>query len=311
MDLIINLNKPRGITSQEAVTLAKKMAGAKKAGHAGTLDPLATGVLLVCINEATKVTRFLSGLDKEYTARIKLGERTDTFDSEGQVIRKIEGFSFERREAEEVLKRFEGVIEQTPPMYSAVKMSGTPLYKLARKGITVERSPRLVTIHKIELTEFSLPLMEIRVSCSKGTYVRTLCDDIGEELGSGGHITELQRTRTGDFSIRDALTFDDIEGLAGKKAFAGNETISGAGGCLPDKSVWTIDAALRHITEYRMSEKEFSKARNGLPAECPDPSSAADGYLRLKDPSGRLFAMGMKRGNLIRVERMFHTGGSL
>lgn len=308
MDFVINLDKPKGITSQEAVLSAKRITRAKKAGHAGTLDPLATGVLLVCINEATKTARFLSDMDKEYIAQVKLGERTDTFDSDGRIIKKVENFSFKEKDAEDVLKMFMGDIRQTPPMYSAIKIGGTPLYKLARKGVSVERSPRLVTVHKIEMTEFSPPMMEIKVSCTKGTYIRTLCDDIGEALGSGAHITGLRRTRIGNFSADDSLSFEGLQRAARSNSFARISESSCADGILTDKAILPIDDALSHIIEYRVPEKDLQKARNGMPVQCPDSLSMANGLIRLKGPAGHLFAIGMKRGNIIRIERMIHSG---
>ena len=181
-NLVINLNKPKGITSQQAVTKLKHIFAARKAGHAGTLDPIATGILLVCLNEATKITRFLADADKEYLAVMKLGERTDTLDSEGKIIYKAPHFSVDKNLIETVLERFRGVIKQIPPMYSAIKVAGSPLYKLARKGIEIERQHRSVNIYKLDMVGFAPPFLEIRALCSKGTYIRTLCDDIGTAL---------------------------------------------------------------------------------------------------------------------------------
>jgi tRNA pseudouridine55 synthase len=230
-NLVINLNKPEGITSQQAVTKVKHIFSAKKAGHAGTLDPIATGVLLVCINEATKITRFLSDTDKEYVAVMKLGERTDTLDSEGKIIKKfqISNFKFQIEEIKKIIQQFIGEIEQIPPMYSAVKVSGRPLYKLARRGIEVERPHKKIKIYKLDLIHFNPPFLEIKVLCSKGTYIRTLCDDIGSAIGVGAHMVALKRTRVGDFGIEDSA------GLAE----------------LPDKkkSLYTIDMALKHLKD--------------------------------------------------------------
>ena len=293
---VLNLNKPKGITSHQAVSKVRRISGIRKAGHAGTLDPLATGVLLVCTGEATKITRFLSDLDKEYVVVVKLGETTDTYDAEGAVTAKSEGFSLEKEDIERILPRFRGTIEQIPPMYSAVKMGGKPLYKLARKGVTVEREKRLVTVHEITITGFSLPFVEMRVSCSKGTYIRSLCSEIGEVLGIGAHITALERTRIGNFSIVDSLTLDDVEGL-----FAGQ----GQGGSLRP-GVSDIDAALGHLRDLSLSEVDFSRVRNGLPIRYPDGSFLSDQHVRLKDPSGKLFALGTVTDHIIRIERMLH-----
>ena len=298
MNCIINLDKPKGITSHQAVKRVMRIAGMKKAGHAGTLDPLATGVLLVCVGEGTKAARFLSDLDKEYAAVVKLGEKTDTFDSEGKVLEKSEGFSCEKEEIERILPRFVGEIEQTPPMFSAVKMGGKPLYKLARKGITVERQKRTVIVRRIELTAFDLPYFEMRVSCSKGTYIRSLCNDIGEALGTGAHMTGLTRTRIGDFRIEDSMTMTDLEQSVrdGVPGDAGNY----------ERSVFSVDDALDHLRWILLTDTEFKRAKNGLPSECPDRSFVPGEYVRLKDPSGSLFAIGRVTHGFIKIERVLH-----
>lgn len=296
MNLVINLNKPKGISSQQAVTQIKKILGAKKAGHAGTLDPIATGVLLVCTGEATKITRFLSDLDKEYIALMKLGERTNTLDSEGKVMQKVDRFSFEKRLIEQVLDGFRGTIEQTPPMFSAVKLGGEPLYKLARKGVVIERPVRSVNIYGIEITGFDPPFLEIRVSCSKGTYVRTLCDDIGDVLGVGAHITELKRTRIGGFRIEDSTTMDELARIvqsSGSGVHSGNPAMS------------SIDSALMYLRGLVLTDIELIRARNGMPFIRPCLQDfSEDEYVRLKDQSGNLFAIGKVSGNTVKIERM-------
>lgn len=296
MNLVINLNKPKGITSHQAVEKVRRSSGIKKAGHAGTLDPLATGVLLVCTGEATKITRFLSDLDKEYVVVVKLGEKTDTYDVEGTVTEKTEGFSLGKEDIERILPGFTGTIEQVPPMYSAVKMGGKPLYKLARQGVTVEREKRVVTVHELGITGFNLPFLEMRVSCSKGTYIRSLCNDVGEVLGVGAHITGLERTRIGGFSVADALTLDQVEGLI-RGQREGENLPPGLSG---------IDAALGHLRDLSLSENDFGRVRNGLPMKCPDSSLLPEQYLRLKDPSGKLFAIGRVMDRTIKIERMLH-----
>jgi tRNA pseudouridine55 synthase len=295
-DSVINLNKPKGITSHQAVEKVRRMLGIRKAGHAGTLDPIATGVLLVCMGEATKITRFLSSLDKEYVVVVKLGEKTDTYDAEGSVIERTEGFSLGKEDVEKILPRFTGTIEQVPPMYSALKVGGKPLYKLARKGVTVERKKRVVTIHEIRITGFNLPFLEMRVSCSKGTYIRSLCNDVGEVLGVGAHITGLERTRIGGFIVADSLTLDGVDGLIREQ---------GKEGSLP-QGLSSIDAALGHLRDVSLSENDFSRVRHGLPMRCPDGSFLSDQYLRLKDPSGKLFAVGKVAQCTIKAERMLH-----
>jgi tRNA pseudouridine55 synthase len=289
VNIVINLNKPKGISSQQAVTRVKRITGVRKAGHAGTLDPMATGVLLVCTGEATKITRFLSDLDKEYLTVIKLGESTDTYDSEGTVVQRTEGFSLKREDIERVLAGFMGTIEQTPPMFSALKMGGRPLYSLARKGITVERAEREVTIHGMEIIGFGLPFVELKISCSKGTYIRSLCNDIGEALGVGAHVAGLQRTRIGGFLIKDSVTLDELE----ESPAAGNACVS-------------IDAALGHLGEISLNEGDFNRAKNGLSVRYHASGFEQESFVRLKDPSGHLFALGRVLESMVKIERILH-----
>lgn len=296
--LVINLDKPKGMTSQEAVTAVKRLFHAKKAGHAGTLDPIATGVLLICLNEATKITRFLTDLDKEYIARIKLGERTDTLDSEGKVIERAENLSVTREQIMRVLNRFVGEIEQTPPMYSAIKMDGEPLYRLARKGVTVERQKRRVRIYRIDLLGFETPFIDIRVSCSKGTYIRSLCSDIGDALMVGGHIVELRRVASGSFRVTDSITLNDLRYKL--------ERVGLKPAVCDLKSVLTIDVALRDMEEVFLHDRDVWKAKNGIALRLTKNLKAARGYVRLKDADGNLFGIGRVEGDLIKIERILH-----
>lgn len=289
MNVVINLNKPKGISSQQAVTRVKRITGVKKAGHAGTLDPMATGILLVCTGEATKITRFLSDLDKEYLAVMKLGEKTDTYDSEGTVVQRNEDFSLEKEDIENVLAGFRGTIEQTPPMFSALKMGGRPLYSLARRGIMVERACREITIHEMEITEFSPPFVGMRVLCSKGTYIRSLCNDIGEILGMGAHITSLQRTLIGRFRIEDSVTLDELQ----NSPAAGSAFVS-------------IDEALGHLGEISLDERDFTRAKNGLSITQHIPGLPQGSFVRVKDPLGHLFAIGMILEGTMKIERIIH-----
>jgi len=284
---VININKPEGMTSQQAVTRVKHILSAGKAGHAGTLDPIATGILLVCINEATKITRFLTEADKEYIAVMKLGERTDTFDAEGKIIKKVETFSLDEDRIKTVLEGFKGAIKQTPPMYSAIKVSGRPLYKLARKGMEVDRPQKNVNIYELDIVRFEVPFLEIRVLCSKGTYIRSLCDDIGTTLGVGAHVTALRRTKTGDFRIEDSAGFGDLP--------------------FKEKSVCSIDTALRQLNDVILAQGEFLKAIKGM-AVMPEnfEELPMDSYLRLKNPEGKLFAIGKVTASSVRVERLLN-----
>ena len=210
VDGVILLDKPRGITSNAALQIVRRLFSAAKAGHTGTLDPLATGLLPLCLGEATKFSTDLLDADKTYEADLFFGIVTDTGDADGNVIRRYEpGFS--QQDLEAALQRFKGEIRQVPPMYSALKKDGRPLYQLARQGVEVEREARTVTIHELALLESTVRTCRIRVSCSKGTYVRTLAEDIGEALGCGAHLIALRRTRVGDLSIAQAVSLDFLE----------------------------------------------------------------------------------------------------
>lgn len=206
------LDKPVGISSNRALQEAKKLFRAKKAGHAGTLDPLASGLLVVLFGEATKFAGPLLDDDKEYLATLKLGERTSTGDAEGEVL-ETRNVQVSAGEVEPVLARFRGEIEQVPPMHSALKRDGVPLYKLARRGETVERAARRVRITVLEWLELQAPLLRLRIRCSKGTYVRTLAEDIGQALGSCAHLAALRRTASGQFRVGDAASLDSLGGM--------------------------------------------------------------------------------------------------
>jgi len=286
MDAVINFNKPKDLSSQQAVTKVKRVLAARKAGHAGTLDPVATGVLLVCLNEATKITRFLSDLGKEYVVRLKLGERTDTYDLTGRVIEERDVLSIREDKVLKILTQFTGAIQQTPPMYSAIKIDGKPLYKLARLGIEVKRPERTVHIYGIEFSGFHLPYLDLKISCSKGTYIRTLCDDIGQALRVGAHMVSLERTRVGNFIIENALTIEELRG--GKNAF------------------YSIDYAIAHLKEIVLDESSFHQARKGMPVIMVTDNLLINQYVRLKSPKQRLFGIGKVEHNRIKIERLLN-----
>jgi tRNA pseudouridine55 synthase len=208
MNGVIIIDKPAGITSHGVVARVKRALRAKKVGHLGILDPIATGVLPLVINGATKYARFLEGHLKEYRATMKLGEETDTYDSEGRITSTADYGAVTEAAVKAAFKGFTGSINQIPPMYSAVKVGGTPLYKLARKGIVVERPPKEVTIYGIDVLKVEPPHVELYVRCSRGTYLRTLCSDVGRKLGPGAHLVSLRRTRSGPFSIEDSIDLD-------------------------------------------------------------------------------------------------------
>jgi|Deesub1362A_J573_1020465.scaffolds.fasta_scaffold00939_11 tRNA pseudouridine55 synthase len=293
-DLVINIDKPEGLTSHEATTKVKRLLRAKKAGHTGTLDPMATGVLLVCINRATRLARYLSSLDKEYEAVMKLGEVTDTQDSAGEVIKKTDPSYIEKTEIERVITSFRGRILQRPPMFSALKYRGRPLYKYARRGEEVQRDCREVTIHRIELLDIDLPLVRFRVLCSKGTYIRTLCHDIGERLGVGAHLYRLKRTAIGPFTIKESVGIDEI-------------------GDLPEgRGIYRMDEALSWMPALTVGDELVRAVRHGTPLRIEQVPSLteemklSDG-IRIRSSDGVLLAIGsfFRPKRMIRMDVVF------
>ncbi|MDD4859784.1 MAG: tRNA pseudouridine(55) synthase TruB [Dehalococcoidales bacterium] len=210
MEAILNINKPAGMTSYDVVAAVKRLSREKRVGHAGTLDPDATGVLPVCLGRATRIIEFLTGSTKSYRAVIELGTVTDTYDAGGKVIQTGDSSGISREQFQMALASFLGTIAQTPPMYSALKHHGEPLYKLARAGITVTRESRPVQIYQIQLIDWQPPRATIEVECGKGTYIRSLAHDIGQHLGCGAHMKSLVRLRCGIFNLDDAITLADL-----------------------------------------------------------------------------------------------------
>lgn len=211
---ILLVDKPQGITSHDVVGKMRRVFHMKKVGHAGTLDPMATGMLLILIGKATKASQYLMSMDKEYAGRVKLGVVTDSQDADGEVTeeRPVPELTEEQVKAE--MKTFLGDQYQTPPMFSAKKINGQKLYKLARQGITVPREPRVIHISRFDITKFELPEISFIVGTSKGAYVRTIAHDLGERFGCGGHLNELRRTAVGQFRIENASTIEELENMS-------------------------------------------------------------------------------------------------
>lgn len=207
---IILLNKPEDLTSNTAANLVKKIFSAKKAGHTGTLDPFATGLLPVCINKGTRLVRYLMDKDKEYIGTIKLGIQTDTLDKTGEIIQQSEVPEIRLSEIENALNKFKGKIKQIPPAFSALKHNGIPLYKYARNGEMIEKEAREINIFELETLFFEHDILKIRTKCSKGTYIRSLASDLAKELGTLGHLTELKRTKSGNFDLANAYTLEEL-----------------------------------------------------------------------------------------------------
>ena len=204
------VDKPSGITSSKLVQVIKKTFSLNKIGHTGTLDPLATGLMVLCVGQATKFSQFLLVKDKSYRVSIKLGVATDTFDAEGLVTSEKDVNHVTRDLIEVSLTNFQGEIEQIPPMYSAIKKNGVPLYKMARRGLKVDLEPRKVRIYEIKMLGFDSKFLDLKVCCSKGTYIRTIAADLGDVLGCGAHVAELRRLSVGTYDEKDMLTFDEL-----------------------------------------------------------------------------------------------------
>lgn len=208
---LVVIDKPAGMTSHDVVSRVRRIMGTRKVGHTGTLDPFATGVLPVAINEGTKTIPFLDEGIKCYEAVVHLGVTTDTLDRTGQVVMESDCSSVDRDRFLDIMALFQGEIEQIPPMFSALKKNGQPLYKLARQGIQIERQPRKITIYSLELLDFQPPLVSLRIVCSRGTYIRTLADDMGAALGCGAMLDELRRIASGPFDLSSAVSLDVLE----------------------------------------------------------------------------------------------------
>ena len=216
MDGILNINKPAGKTSFGVVVMVKRLTGERHAGHAGTLDPDATGVLPVCLGRGTRVIEFLVDTTKTYRAVIELGKATDTYDAAGKITFQGDASGIDMARLKPALESFRGEIRQTPPMYSALKHQGQKLYELARAGIEIERQSRPVKIHRLVLLDWQPPLVTLEIECSKGTYIRSLANDLGQALGCGAYLKELVRTRCGIFDIKDAVSLPQLEAAAKK-----------------------------------------------------------------------------------------------
>ena len=249
---IVILDKATGLSSNAALQQVKKLYEANKAGHTGSLDPLATGVLPLCLGEATKVSQFLLNSDKRYRTKIKLGVRTDSGDKTGKVIQSIADFSVSEAGIEKELDAFRGEIEQLPPMHSALKVDGVPLYKMARKGIEIRREKRKVTIYEINLLNIVEDVIELDITCSKGTYIRTIADDLGQALGCGANIIELRRTEAGVFREEDCK---DLEALSELKVQGGLEVI--------DEQLIPMDQAIAELPEVNLPSVTASHLKNG------------------------------------------------
>jgi tRNA pseudouridine55 synthase len=265
---VLLLDKPIGMTSNKALQEVKHLYKAAKAGHTGSLDPLATGLLPICFGEATKLSAFLLDADKHYQVRVRLGVTTTTADAEGDVLAEADPSGVSEAAVREVLGEFLGEQQQLPPMYSAIKHQGERLYKLARQGVEVEREPRTIHIHTLVLRAFELPEFELDVHCSKGTYVRTLAEDIGKRLGCGAHVSGLRRTGVGPYDDRSMVTLEQVQAAFGDKRFEEMD-----GWLLP------LESALAEWPEVKLTPDAAFYMQQGQPILVPN--APTSGWVRL------------------------------
>ncbi|MGB9839754.1 tRNA pseudouridine(55) synthase TruB [Thermovenabulum sp.] len=282
MEGIINLIKPPGITSHDAVSYLRKVFSIKRIGHGGTLDPGACGVIPIFIGKATRAIEYFENCDKEYIAEITLGKTYDTGDNFGNLIDEKDPSKITLEDFRNVISKYIGEIEQIPPMYSAIKVKGRKLYEYARKGLEIERKPRKIYIYTIKILDFKNPRARIKIHCSKGTYIRTLCEDIGKDLGCGAHMSLLIRTRSGPFSLEKSVTFEEIE-----KYYRTNEI---NGFLLP------VDKMLNRIMKKVTIpyEKEQILKRNFIPLEklLKDFRESNEDFYMLYDKNNVFFGIG-------------------
>ena len=286
------LDKPQGMSSNDIMQKVKRIFQANKAGHTGALDPLATGMLPICLGEATKFSQFLLDADKRYLVTAKLGERTDTSDAEGQIVetRKVK---VKTPEILTALEQFRGDILQVPTMFSALKHNGKPLYEYARQGITVEREARPITIFELNFIEYNAPYLTLEVHCSKGTYIRTLVDDLGEVLGCGAHVTMLRRTAVADYPTEKMLDWNALQSLAEQQDLA-----------LLDALLLPMDTAVAKLPALTLDENQTQGIGFGQRIKFDNPNRL-QGQVRLFSHENRFLGVAViDENNVIRPQRL-------
>ncbi len=279
---ILVLDKPLGVSSNHALQAAKRLYFAAKAGHTGSLDPLATGVLPLCFGEATKFSQYLLDADKAYQSTFTLGTVTDSGDAEGEILETNDASAISEAQVQKALEAFRGEIEQVPSMFSAIKQNGQPLYKLARQGIEVERKSRTVVVKKLELLDFrsgEKPEVDIFLECTKGTYVRSIAEDLGQALGCGAHVSALRRTRAGPFSIEDSVTMNTLEALKQNEAVA-----------QMDDLLMPADTAVKALPLVELGESGGFYMRQGQPVLVPN--APGSGMVRVALETGEFLGVG-------------------
>ena len=286
------LDKPQGVSSNDIMQKVKRLFKANKAGHTGALDPLATGMLPICLGEATKFSQFLLDSDKRYVVTAKLGERTDTSDAEGQVVQSRE-VNVAEADILVALPAFRGEILQVPTMFSALKHNGKPLYEYARAGVTVEREARPITIFELKFIDYQAPFLTLEVHCSKGTYIRTLVDDLGEALGCGAHVTMLRRLAVADYPIEEMMPIEDLALLA--DSFPSGEL---------DRLLLPMDTAVASLPQLNLTAEQTKAVGVGQRVKFENPQ-ALSGLVRLFSENGQFLGIAeITVGNIIRPNRM-------
>ncbi|AXA65051.1 MULTISPECIES: tRNA pseudouridine(55) synthase TruB [Pseudomonas] len=275
---VLVLDKPRGFSSNAALQKVRWLLNAEKAGHTGSLDPLATGVLPLCFGEATKFSQYLLDADKGYSTVAQLGVTTTTGDAEGEVLER-RAVAVDEAAIQAALPAFRGQIEQIPPMYSALKRDGQPLYKLARAGEVVEREPRSVTIARLELLALQEDRATLEVACSKGTYVRTLVEDLGALLGCGAHVAELRRTQAGPFGLAQAISLEELEAVHAE-----------GGSAALDRFLLPVDSGLEHWPLVQLTQHSAYYWLHGQPVRAAN--APKFGLMRVQDDQGRFIGIG-------------------
>ncbi|KYK84424.1 tRNA pseudouridine synthase B [Aggregatibacter actinomycetemcomitans serotype d str. SA3033] len=287
------LDKPQGMSSNDIMQKVKRIFHANKAGHTGALDPLATGMLPICLGEATKFSQFLLDADKRYLVTAKLGERTDTSDAEGQVV-ETRPINVKTPEILTALEAFRGDILQVPTMFSALKHNGKPLYEYARAGITVEREARPITIFELNFIEYNAPYLTLEVHCSKGTYIRTLVDDLGEVLGCGAHVTMLRRTAVADYPTEKMMSWDDLQALAEQQQDL----------AVLDALLLPMDTAIAKLSALILDESQTQGIGFGQHIKFDNPSKR-QGQVRLFSHENRFLGVAViDENNVIRPQRL-------
>ena len=284
---LLTIDKPGGMTSHDVVNRIRRLMDIRRIGHAGTLDPLATGVLLLCIGRTTRLVEYLVGHDKVYEVTVRLGQTTNTYDAEGEVVLERPFTHLTIAQIEQALAPFRGPIQQKPPIYSAIKKDGQPLYKLARAGVEVDVPARKVTIHALDILNVALPEVRLRTACSSGTYIRSLAHDLGEALGCGGHVTALRRTAVGDFAVTDAVPLADLTALNWSEHILAGET------------------AVAHLPRLDLTADQTAALQNGQrpPRQTDQPQSP---LLRAYDAAGQFIGIVTAHAEYLQARKIFH-----